>query len=44
MPRTLWNHDLGPTFVEQNMYSSHPFVLALETGGCARDAVRWGAV
>jgi hypothetical protein len=33
MPRTLWNHDLGPTFAEQNMYSSHPFVLALEEGG-----------
>lgn len=32
MPRTLWNRDVGPTFLEQNSYSSHPFVLALEQG------------
>jgi hypothetical protein len=35
MPRTLWNHDLGPTFPEQNMYGSHPIVIALEPGTCA---------
>jgi hypothetical protein len=33
MPRALWNHDLGPTFLEQNMYGSHPFILALAPGG-----------
>lgn len=32
MPRAIWSHDLGPTFVEQNMYGSHPAVLALESG------------
>lgn len=36
MPRTLWNHDLGPNFLEQNTYGSHPFLLVLEQGGCAR--------
>lgn len=32
MPRALWNHDLGPTFLEQNSYGSHPFVMALAPG------------
>lgn len=32
-PRTLWNHDLGPTFVEQNSYGSHPFTMALSPDG-----------
>lgn len=35
MPRTLWNHDLGPTFLEQNSYGSHPFVLGLRPSGDA---------
>ena len=35
LPRTLWNHDLGPTFLEQNSYGSHPFVLALRPSGTA---------
>lgn len=42
MPRTLWNHDLGPTFPEQNMYGSHPFVMALEPGAGRRLCV-WRA-
>jgi len=29
MPRVLWNQDKGPTFLEENSYSSYPFVLAL---------------
>ena len=29
MPRTLWNQDKGPTFLEQNSYGSYPFVMAL---------------
>ncbi|KAL4448263.1 hypothetical protein ABPG75_005482 [Micractinium tetrahymenae] len=37
MPRAIWSHDLGPTFLEQNMYGSHPAVLALESDGSA-----WG--
>ncbi|KAL4423393.1 hypothetical protein ABPG77_004324 [Micractinium sp. CCAP 211/92] len=37
MPRAIWSHDLGPTFLEQNMYGSHPAVLALENDGSA-----WG--
>lgn len=32
-PRTLYNHDLGPTFVEHNSYGSHPFILALDNQG-----------
>lgn len=39
MPRALWNHDLGPTFLEQNMYGSHPHAIALEPDGTA-----WGAL
>ncbi len=32
MPRVLWNQDKGPSFsfLEQNSYSSYPFVLALD--------------
>lgn len=32
LPRALWNHDLGPTFLEQNMYGSHSIVIGVEEG------------
>ncbi len=32
MPWTIWSHDLGPTFLLQNMYGSHPFLMAMEPG------------
>jgi alpha-glucosidase (family GH31 glycosyl hydrolase) len=32
MPWTIWSHDLGPTFLLQNMYGLHPFLMALEPG------------
>ena len=35
LPLTLWGHDLGPTFLLQNMYGAHPFVLAVEEGESA---------
>ena len=36
MPRTLWSRDVGPTFLEQNSYGSHPVVLALALQLCGR--------
>jgi len=30
MPRVLWNQDKGPTFLEENLYSSYPLVMALD--------------
>lgn len=33
LPLAVWSHDLGPTFLQQNMYGSHPFVLDMEAGG-----------
>ncbi|GAB4817380.1 hypothetical protein N2152v2_004426 [Parachlorella kessleri] len=39
LPLTLWGHDLGPTFLLQNMYGAHPFVLAVEEDGSS-----WGAL
>lgn len=32
MPLPIWAHDLGPTFLEQNSYGAHPFVMAMEEG------------
>lgn len=31
-PLTLWNQDVGPSFLQHNSYGSHPFVLALMPG------------
>lgn len=33
LPLTVWAHDLGPTFLQQNMYGAHPWVMAVEEGG-----------
>lgn len=39
LPRAIWSHDQGPSFLEQNMYGSQPVVLGLEKDGTA-----WGMV